>query len=136
MAKKKAKAARKTNRGLPTKYHSGLCDLLLDCMREGKALTDFSAEQDIPYDTLKEWARENEEFAYAYKRGKILQLYWWNQLGRAALLSPGKIDRAIYIFNMKVKFREFGYHESSGAPQGGGGPVFNGFEFVDAETEI
>lgn len=127
MAKKKT--------GRPTKYRSALCDLLIETMTDGKGLTDFAAEQNIDYSTLRDWVRENEEFGKAYKRGRIMQLYWWNNLGRAALLAPGKVDRAIYIFNMKVKFREYGYHEGSGAPQGNGGPVFNGFEFVDAPED-
>lgn len=123
-------------KGRPTKYRDALCDMLIETMSEGKGLTDFAAEQNISYEALKVWAREHPKFSEAYKIGRIKQLYWWNQLGRAALLSPGKIDRAIYIFSMKVKFRDFGYHEGSGAPQGSGGPVFNGFEFVDPpETE-
>ena len=50
------------SKGRPTKYRSGMCNILEAMMREGASQIEVMAEIDVCEDTFYRWKKEKEEF--------------------------------------------------------------------------
>lgn len=104
--------------GRPSKYGPELCDKLVSHMAQGLSFESFAGKIGVHRDTLYAWVSKHGAFSDAKKRGESASLLWWETLGRAALLgsdvkndkgevviSGKKVSVALWIYNMKCRFR-------------------------------
>lgn len=87
-------------------------------MSKGYSFESFAAIIDVNKDSLNEWAHKHKEFSVAKKRAIDKCRYWWEQMGIAGIWEsmgqrtgknnkdPKKLNTAMWIYNMKCRFRE------------------------------
>ena len=98
--------------GRPTKYRDEYCDMLIAHMEQGLSFESFAGVISVNQDTLHEWAKVNPIFSEAKKMAFSKCLLWWEKAGRLGLFAGsgkdkknGNINPAIWIFNMKNRFK-------------------------------
>jgi transposase-like protein len=108
--------------GRPTKYKSSMCDVAIECGRQGMTLAGIAAELDVSRDTLYRWRDEHPEFSDAIKKARDLAMSWWENTLRRQATMPNGGSTAAAVWAMKNQFREdyADRHELSGPD---GGPV-------------
>jgi len=92
--------------GRPTKYEPKMCEVVIECGKQGMSKCEMALELDIAYDTFDRWQNEITEFSEAVKEAMRYSQAWWERNGRMATF--GAIDgfnATSYIFNMKNRFR-------------------------------
>lgn len=115
MAKTKSKYA---SPGQPTLYKDEYCHMLIEHMREGFSYESFAGVIESDRTTLYNWEKSNSEFFHAKKRGMDLCLLYWERAGKKGMfastiyedgkkISETKLQSAIWIFNMKARFKWF-----------------------------
>jgi hypothetical protein len=99
--------AAKKKVGRPTKYEPKMCEIVINCGKEGMSKCEMALELDIAYDTFDRWQNQNKKFSEAVKEAMRHSQAWWERNGRMATF--GGIDgfnATSYIFNMKNRFRD------------------------------
>lgn len=122
MSKKKKETAEKDVGGRPTKFKEEYCEMLIQHMGKGFSFESFAGVVDVNTDTVFEWSRpENKDkypgFSDAKKKAFAKCRIFWEKKGidgldeieeydRATKTSyKKKMNSAIWIFNMKNRFR-------------------------------
>ena len=89
--------------GRPTKYKPEYCQMLIDWMREGRSFYTFATVVEVNQDTLAEWVNVHIDFSDAKKRGRDLEMKWWDDLHRrCAATGQGNITAIVWA--QKNKF--------------------------------
>lgn len=98
------------------KYKPRYCEIVPEMFKNGSSVTEVSQLLGINRKTFYEWAKTYPDFAEAFEEGKINSEAWWMKLGREAATGKRPINPAIWIFNMKNRFkwRDKVDHEVSG----------------------
>lgn len=93
----------------PTKYKPEYPDQLIEHMKLGKSFETFAATVGVCDDTLREWCKVHPEFSAAKKRGWMLSMSWWEDVGRKSLfLEEGeKFNATVWIYTMKCRFARY-----------------------------
>jgi len=84
-----------------------MCEIVINCGKEGMSKCEMALELDIAYDTFDRWQNQNKKFSEAVKEAMRHSQAWWERNGRMATF--GGIDgfnATSYIFNMKNRFRD------------------------------
>lgn len=92
--------------GRPTDYRPEYCKMLQEHMSKGYSYRSFAATLRVDADTLYEWERKNQEFSEAKRIGRELALQFWESLGTGLAAGKLKGAPAVWIFNMKNRFKE------------------------------
>ena len=67
--------------GRPTKYKEDHCKEVIEYLRKGKSVTQFSAHIDVSKSTIYKWAEQHDMFSDALTRGQELsEAYWEGEL--------------------------------------------------------
>lgn len=127
MAKKKVKKKAKGPGGRPEKYRPEYCDMVIEHMEKGFSFESFAGVVDTCVDTLYEWGKRYPEFFEAKKKAFAKCRIFWEAKGVEGLFSETVVDgrisksksmnSAIWIFNMKNRFRWTDKVEHSVDPQ-------------------
>jgi len=99
--------AAKKKVGRPTKYEPKMCEIVINCGKEGMSKCEMALELNIAYSNFDRWQNEIPEFQEAIKEAMKHSQAWWERNGRMATF--GGIDgfnATSYIFNMKNRFRD------------------------------
>ncbi len=84
-----------------------MCDVILDCGREGKTLAEMADTLDVDRSTIEEWRKAYPEFSRAVKAGLEKAQAWWEAKGRDATFGGVEgFNATSYIFQMKNRFRD------------------------------
>lgn len=92
----------------PPEYRSEYCQLLVDHMTKGFSYESFAATIRTSRASLYNWEKQYPEFLDAKKEAFEQCQYWWEKQGINGLHSDQdspKINPAMWIFNMKSRFR-------------------------------
>lgn len=98
--------------GRPSKYHDGMCDIVVEMGKTGAGRAEMAAALDIARETWTDWLnpnspRYNVTFSDAVKRALQLSQAWWEEQGRISTFNAGPhFSATSYIFQMKNRFRE------------------------------
>ncbi|MGB1215825.1 MAG: hypothetical protein ACPG4X_20825 [Pikeienuella sp.] len=91
----------------PTKYKPDMCQVVIDCGKQGMTLAEMAAELDIDRSTLNEWTERHAEFSRAVKSGLDRAQAWWEGKGREHTFEKADgFNATSFIFNMKNRFRD------------------------------
>lgn len=110
----------------PKKYHTDMCETVIELMKAGASFVEVAAELGIHRDTLNEWKRKDgdnyePEFAEAVKLGMMYSEAWWQRNGRENLKNKD-FNYTGWYMNMKNRFGWCDKQELSG-PDGGAIPI-------------
>lgn len=102
--------------GRPTKYDPKFCNEIESHMGAGFSKESFAGKIGICKQTLYNWMNENPTFLDAVKRAEVACQNWWEQKGMDGMYAGKDFSSAIWIFNMKARFRwkDVTAHEVSG----------------------
>lgn len=102
----------------PSIYKEEYCKLLIEHMSEGLSYETFAAKIGTCRQTLYEWEKVHPEFLDTKKRAQEISQLWWEMAGVNGLYTivehgeggektiiEKKINSAMWIFNMKARFR-------------------------------
>lgn len=95
-----------TDMARPSKYDPAMCEVVIECGKQGMTVAEMAAELDICRDTFNEWRNEKKEFSDAVKRGLGFAQAWWEQRGRQHTFKQDGFNATSYIFQMKNRFRD------------------------------
>lgn len=102
--------------GQPTTYRPEYCKMLIDHMSNGMSFESFAANIDTHRGVLYQWETVHSEFADAKQKGQEMCLSFWEKMGVVGAAGKNKTNPALWIFNMKNRFRWVDRHEISGNP--------------------
>lgn len=92
--------------GRPTLYRQEYCALLIEHCEQGLSFEAFAGLIGVAVDTINEWANVHTEFSAAKKVASAKCRIFWERMGRSIALGKLKnANAAVYIFNMKNRFR-------------------------------
>lgn len=92
--------------GRPTLYRKEYNEMLKDHCEKGLSFEAFAGLVRVSVETIQEWERLFPEFAVAKKEASALCRLFWERLGiRIAAGQLKNANAAVYIFNMKNRFR-------------------------------
>lgn len=94
-----------THPGQPTKYRHEYCQQLIEHMKSGLSFESFAATVDVHFDTLYNWCKLFPEFSDAKKAAVAKCMMWWEQAGMQGMRTSGAFNSAVWIFNMKNRFK-------------------------------
>lgn len=63
-------------------YDPAACQYIVDWMGQGCSVKECCAMLGISELTMRRWRKAHEEFAEAYRFGRMLRQAWWERLGR------------------------------------------------------
>lgn len=89
------------------KYSADYPDRVIELMAEGASFVEVAADLGAAIPTFNRWrdSGEHPDFTEACSIGLGLSEAWWQRLGREAADSRREINAAVWIFNMKNRFR-------------------------------
>ena len=104
--------------GAPTLYRTEYCTMLIEHMSKGLSYETFAAKIGTCRATLYNWEKEFPEFLDTKKLAQDICQLWWESAGVNGLYTivehgeggektiiEKKINQAMWIFNMKARFR-------------------------------
>lgn len=93
----------------PSKYKPEFPEQLIEHMSTGRSFETFAATVGVCDDTLREWCKVHPEFSAAKKRGWMLSMNWWEDVGRKSLFGDkeSKFNATIWIYTMKCRFPKY-----------------------------
>jgi hypothetical protein len=113
----KQKDPEKRRVGRPSVYKEEYCKMLQDHLASGLMYESFAGELSISIETLYAWERDYPEFSEAKKIGWPKGYLHWDKINKAVcsgmkttlkdgrVIDPKNIPVAIFIFNMKNRFK-------------------------------
>lgn len=92
--------------GRPTLYRQEYCALLIEHCEKGLSFEAFAGLIGVAVDTINEWANVHPEFSASKKVASAKCRIFWERMGiRIAAGQLKNANAAVYIFNMKNRFR-------------------------------
>jgi hypothetical protein len=93
--------------GRPTKYTPEMCNLVMECGREGGTVAEMAAACDVSIQTLYEWSKVHPEFSESFTRGQELAEATWSKHVREGLKkTPSEFQGAANLKYMAQRFQE------------------------------
>jgi len=113
--------------GAPPKYKPEYCIMLLEHMADGNAIFSFAFKIGVCEQTLYNWFKDHPEFLESKNVGTCGSFAWWEKEAKKGLWSDtitegqgetkittvSKINATVLIYNMKCRFKKFGYNISA-----------------------
>lgn len=99
--------------GRPTKYQPEFCDTVRQVMSEGLSKEAAAGAIGVSIQTIYTWMQEHPEFLEAIKDGEAKSMAVWEKIGLDG--ASGRISNfsaSAYIFNMKNRFRKYGWNDT------------------------
>lgn len=93
--------------GRPTTYRPEFCQVVIDCGKEGKSLTQMCAELMISKQCFAEWREKYEEFGEACQIAINFSQAWWENIGQNHIVENKdgpKVNAALYGRSMAARF--------------------------------
>lgn len=88
------------NVGRPSGYQKKYCKKIIDCMSNGKTITQFAASIGVHRGTIYEWQNAYPEFYDAYKKAMVKsEAYWEERMQKGDCKNP-----TTAIFFCKARF--------------------------------
>lgn len=101
------KKAAKNKGGRPTLYRPEMCQIVVECGKEGKGPAEMASQLGVTRQSMWNWTKVHQEFFDALKRAYDEGLAWWEKKGREATFGGVEGFHATsYIFQMKNRFRD------------------------------
>lgn len=99
--------------GRPPEYRPEYCQKLIDHMSTGMSYETFAATINTSRATLYNWEKQYPDFLDAKKEAFERGQEFWEKQGIAGLWESkdGKMNSAMWIFNMKNRFKWKDRHE-------------------------
>lgn len=97
----------------PSSYKPEYCEKLIEHMSQGMSFHSFAADCDVSAQCLYDWVMRYDDFAKAKAIAEVKCLRFWEKLNIAG--AAGKVknfNAATTIYNMKVRFRKYGWYEN------------------------
>lgn len=91
--------------GRPSKYKPEYCEKLINYMAKGMSFDTFGPEVGVWTSTLYYWVDKYPEFSDAKKEGEKRSYRYWQLLGMQLATGKMKGNAAVWIFNMKNRFK-------------------------------
>ena len=92
--------------GRPSKYKPEMCEIVIQCGRDGMGKAEMAAELGIAYSNFDRWQHEHPEFQDAVKEAVRQSQAWWEKMGRISTFGgTDGFNATSYIFQMKNRFR-------------------------------
>lgn len=92
------------------KYLPEFCERLINHGASGYSYVSFAATVSVTHETLKNWEKSFPEFKEAKELGKLKCLFFWENLAIENITRSSKdFNAALWIFNMKNRFKEYGW---------------------------
>jgi hypothetical protein len=95
--------------GAPSKITKKWCNekakTLESLWENGACLAEVCKDLGICFDSYQKACRISDKFNEASKIGKISSEVWWTRLGQAGAIGKQDVSPAIWIFNMKNRFK-------------------------------
>ena len=114
--------------GRPTKYRTEFCERVIEMGKQGYSKNEMACELGVTKVTLLEWAKEKDDFSYAFTRAQEESQTWWERQGRTNLETPG-FQSSMWGRNMGARFPDEWREASKQEVSGPGGtplvPVLN-----------
>lgn len=106
--------------GRPSDYDPSLCDVVIQCGRDGFSKAEIAATLDCCRQTLENWAAAHPEFLDALHRAHELSLAWWEGKARTNLATTG-FQAGLWKQAMSGRFPSEPYRERQelSGPNGG-----------------
>lgn len=97
--------------GRPTIYDASMCEVVIECGRQGMSKVEMCAELDICKRTMQLWEQQHPEFLAALTRAMTLSQAWWETQGRTNL-KESVFQSSLYSRSMAARFPD-DWRESS-----------------------
>jgi len=110
-------------RGRPSDYVPGYCEVLVDIMSEGKSLAAVAKAIGVTRKTLYDWAAKHDEFADAIEAGKDMSLAFWEDQAMDVAFGVNSGNASVLNFQMKNRFRSDYQDTIDNRISGGDGPA-------------
>lgn len=95
----------KRGRGRPTKYRREIADNLPEMFSQGQSVAEVARDLGINRATFYNWIDVYPKFKKAYEEGLFISEAFWIQMGRFGALGLRPVQPALWIFNMKNRFK-------------------------------
>jgi DNA-binding XRE family transcriptional regulator len=107
--------------GRPTLYKEEFCDLLISHMEKGYSYESFAGLLGVSKQTIYDWEKANQEFLDSKKIGTEKSRLFWEKVGIENIVNIDTMEKdesgsftavkkslnsAVYIFNMKNRFKD------------------------------
>lgn len=109
----------------PTEYDPAYCERIEELGGTGASIAEMAFELGVCRNTLKNWAKEHDEFLTAFMRAQLASQVWWERKGRNGMeKSSSEFQAAIWSRSMAARFPD-DWREVKGTELTGkdGGPV-------------
>lgn len=87
------------------KFKYEFCDQLIEHMKQGLSFNSFAGTVGATLNDIKSWEKNYLKFKSARERGEMLELLFWEKMGRAITSGQVKGNVASWVFNMKNRFK-------------------------------
>jgi len=68
--------------GRPTLYDPSMCEVVIECGRQGMGRYEMAAQLDVTLETVADWEKRHPEFFVATTHARQLSQAWWEAQGR------------------------------------------------------
>lgn len=93
--------------GRPSDYRPEYCALVEELGAKGFSVVQMAAEIGCDRKTLEQrWPEANPEFCQSFNRAKMLSQAWWEEIGRANLITPQGVNfqSSVWSRSMAARF--------------------------------
>ena len=97
--------ALKKTAGRPSKYNPAFCERVIELAKEGAGWAEYAADFGVDRASLYRWAEENEDFAQALTRAKVLEQAWFEREGRLNLRNR-EFNANLWGKSVSARFRD------------------------------
>lgn len=97
--------------GRPSKFHDGMCEIVIDLGKQGAGRAEMACELGISRETWTDWLnpespRYKVGFSDAVKVALEFSQAWWEKQGRLKTFDDKDFNATSYIFQMKNRFKD------------------------------
>lgn len=90
---------------MTAKYDPKICETLPQMFANGETIVEVAKALGISRRAFYDWKLQHPEFAEALDEGLAYSEAWWSKLGRAGAIGAKPVNPALWIFNMKNRFK-------------------------------
>jgi len=109
--------------GRPTKYKPEYCQEIIEFMKQGFSKDAFAGHIGVSSQQIFRWKKKYKDFRTSIKKAEAACQEFWEELGIQMVLA-GQGNAAVWIFNMKNRFRKTGWSDKTDTDiKSGGKPI-------------
>ena len=98
--------------GRPTKYKPEYCQEVIDFMAKGLSKEAFAGEIKVSTQQIYRWMKKHKNFRTAIRKAENACQAFWEKMG-VNIAAEGQGNAAVWIFNMKNRFRNTGWADAT-----------------------